>query len=43
LSNDKAESVNIWIWTNDAGKERSMHVCVAQATAGRNPMQKSVS
>ena len=24
-------------------KERSMHVCVAQAPAGRNPILKSVS
>ncbi len=34
-------------WTGDAGKERSMLVCVAQAPAGKidwsYPMQKSVS
>ena len=28
------------MWTGDAGKERSMHVGVAQAPAGRNPILK---
>ena len=35
------------MWTGKAGKERSMHVCVAQAPAGRIeigvPMSRSVS
>jgi len=35
------------MWTGEAGKKLSMHVCVAQAPAGKvdwsNYMQKSVS